>query len=369
MVPKTRIGVVGCGNISSIYLKNAARFENIQVHALADLDLSRAEAQAKAFDIPNILSPRELIEGNEVDVILNLTIPAVHGEVALQALRNGKSVYNEKPIAAALGEAAAMIEIASRNGLRVGCAPDTFLGSAHQCARKLLDDGAIGTPVAAVAFMLSGGVETWHPNPYFFYQPGGGPMFDMGPYYLTALTTLLGPVRRVTGSARISSPRRLIGSMPHKGKLIDVKIPTHIAAVLDFTAGPVATLITSFDIPGQSHLPRIEIYGTTGTLQVPDPNCFEGEVLLNKAGDKEWQSVPSTFGYAENSRGLGLADMSRAIVSGRPHRANGQTAFHVLDIMHAIHDASEKGTHIELQSDMVRPDPLPEKLAFGQVPA
>lgn len=370
MAQKTRIGVVGCGNISTIYLTNAARFENIEIAAVADIDLARAEAQAAKFNIPTVLSPKDLIEGDQVNVILNLTVPAAHAEVALQALSHGKSVYNEKPLAATRQDAAAMVALAREKGLRVGCAPDTFLGASIQNARKLINSGAIGTPVAAVAFMLAGGPERWHPNPYFFYQVGGGPMFDIGPYYLTALTTLLGPVQRVTGSARISTKERPIGSQPHKGKFITVETPSHIAGVLDFASGPVATIITSFDVPGKNHLPNVEIYGTGGTLRVPDPNCFgDEEVMIHVAGEKDWAPVPSPFGYAENSRGIGLADMSRAIVSGRPHRANDSIAYHVLDIMHAIHEASATGAHIPLKTDMVRPDPLPENLSFGQIPA
>jgi len=194
-------------------------------------------------------------------------------------------------------------------------------------------------------------------------------MFDMGPYYLTALTTLFGPVRRVTGSARISAKQRPIGSEPHKGKLIDVEIPTHIAGVLDFASGPVGTILTSFDVPGNNHLPNIEVYGTGGSMRLTDPNNFGGDILLWEAGGKEWTTVPSPFGYAENSRGLGLGDMALAIASGRPHRANGQTASHVLEIMHAIHDASASGAHVELKTDMVRPEPLPEGLEFGKLPA
>jgi len=369
MTQKTRIGLMGCGNISTRYLKNLARFENIEVVAVADLDESRAELQAKAFNIPRVLSPKQLYEDKEVEIVLNLTIPAAHAEVALAALRHGKSVYNEKPLAAGREAAAEIMHVASSNGLRVGCAPDTFLGAGLQTCRKLLDEGAIGTPMAAVAFMMGGGHEGWHPNPFFFYQAGGGPMFDMGPYYLTALTTLLGPVRRVTGSARISSKQRMITSEPHRGKLIDVETPTHIAGVLDFASGPVGTIITSFDVPGGHNLPHIEIYGTGGTLGVPDPNGFGGAVLLKKSGEKDWKEIAANFGYGEDGRGLGLADMAMALRSGRPHRANDRTAYHVLDIMHAIHEASAQGKHIEMNSGMVRPDPLPENLAFGQVPA
>ena len=369
MTKKTRIGIIGCGNISSIYLTNIARFENLETVAVADIQKSHAEAQAEKFGVPNILSVDELLSDDQIDIVLNLTVPAVHGEIALKALRSGKSVYNEKPLTLDRKTALEMIEVAKAKGLRIGCAPDTFLGAGLQNCRKLLDAGAIGKPVAAVAFMLGGGPEGWHPNPFFFYQTGGGPMFDMGPYYLTALTTLLGPVQRVTASAQITTKQRPVGSEPHRGKLIDVQIPTHLAGVLDFASGPVGTIITSFDVPGKHHLPNIEIYGTEGTLRIPDPNNFDGTVLLNKRGETEWQEIPSPFGYSENSRGLGLADMAAAIRSGRHHRANEQTAYHVLDIMHAIHDSSEKGTHIELCTEMSRPEPLPENLTFGQVPA
>ena len=369
MSQATRIGLIGCGNISSIYLTNIARFESLEITAVADINPAAATAQAEKFGVPRVLGVDELLADSQVDIVLNLTIPAVHAEIALKALRAGKSVYIEKPLALDRQSAREMMALAREKGLRIGCAPDTFLGAGLQTCRQLLDSGAIGQPVAAVAFMLGGGPEAWHPNPFFFYQTGAGPMFDMGPYYLTALTTLLGPIRRVTGSARITHPQRPIGSEPHKGKLIDVEVPTHIAAVLDFASGPVGTLITSFDTPGANHLPRIEIYGTEGTLQVPDPNTFDGPVLLNKRGEKEWTEVPLSFGYAENSRGLGLADMAVAIRCGRPHRANDQIAYHVLDTMHAIHEASASGRHIELATEMTRPAPLPENLPFGQVPA
>lgn len=366
---KTRIGIIGCGNISSIYLKNIARFEGIEVTAVADLVATQAAGQAEKFSIPSVLTVDELLASDQVDIVLNLTIPSAHAEIAMKALNAGKSVYNEKPLALDRKSALEMIELAKAKGLRIGCAPDTFLGAGLQTCRSLIDSGIIGKPVAAVAFMLGGGPEAWHPNPFFFYQTGGGPMFDMGPYYLTALTTLLGPVRRVTGSAQITSKQRPIGSEPHRGKFIDVEIPTHIAGVLDFVSGPVATIITSFDVPAGHHLPNMEIYGTEGSLRVPDPNNFEGPVLLKKHGEENWQEVTLPFAYGENSRGLGLADMAAAIRSGRAHRANDQVAFHVLDLMHAIHDSSATGAHIEIKTEMTRPEPLPENLVFGKVPA
>ncbi len=369
MSSKTRIGIIGCGNISSIYLKNAPRFEAIEVAAVADLDADRAAAQAKEYNVPRVLSTEALLADPGIDIVLNLTIPGVHGELAIKALEAGKSVYNEKPLALDRESAAKMLALAREKGLRVGCAPDTFLGAGLQTCRKLIDTGAIGQPIAAVGFMMGAGPEAWHPNPFFFYQKGAGPLFDMGPYYLTALTTLFGPVSRVTSSSQIPFKQRPIGSEPHRGELINVEVPTHVAAVLDFVSGPVATLITSFDIAGKNHLPRIEIYGTEGTLQVPDPNTFEGPVLLNKRGEEAWTEVPITFGYNENSRGVGLADMAVAIQCGRPHRASGEVAFHVLDLMHSIHEASEAGKHLPMASTMSRPEPFPENLPFGQIPA
>ncbi len=248
--------------------------------------------------------------------------------------------------------------MAEANGLRVGGAPDTFLGAGLQTCRQLIDEGRIGTPVGATAFMLGHGPEAWHPDPEFFYKAGGGPMFDMGPYYLTALTALLGPMARLTGSARVSFPERTIGSGAKQGQAIAVDVPTHVSGIIDFAAGAVATVITSFDVWGHE-LPRIEIYGTEGSLSVPDPNTFGGPVRVRHSADKEWQDVPLTHGYAENSRGIGVADMAYAIREGRPHRASGRLAYHVLEAMHGFHDASEQGKHYTMASTVERPAPLP----------
>jgi len=241
---------------------------------------------------------------------------------------------------------------------RVGNAPDTFLGAGLQTCRKLIDDGWIGEPVAATAFMMSPGHERWHPDPAFFYQRGGGPMFDMGPYYLTALVFLLGPVRRVTGSTRITRAQRTITSQPKYGQTIDVQVPTYVTGTLDFARGAIGTIITSFDT-WAAELPRIEIYGAQGTLSVPDPNTFGGPVRVRRAGSSEWSEIPLTHPYTENSRGLGVADMAHAIHSGRAHRASSELAFHVLDIMCAIHDAADQDRHIPLESSCERPAPFP----------
>ena len=239
----------------------------------------------------------------------------------------------------------------------MGCAPDTVLGGGLQTCRKLIDDGAIGTPVAAVAFMPSHGPEAWHPDPEFFYKTGAGPLFDMGPYYLTALITLLGPIERVSAAARISFPERLITSQPHAGKQIAVETPTHVVGLLEFASGAVGTLLTSFDI-WAANLPRIEIYGSAGSLSVPDPNIFGGRVQLWQP-DTKWQDVELTHPYTESLRGLGVADMADAIQSGRPHRANGDLGFHVLDAMHGILEAARDGQRVQLSSQCERPEPMP----------
>ncbi|MCL6519218.1 MAG: Gfo/Idh/MocA family oxidoreductase [Armatimonadetes bacterium] len=360
-----KIGIVGCGNISGIYFQNAKMLEAIEVSACADIIPERAKAKAEEFGC-RAVSVEELLADPEIEIVLNLTIPNAHASVAMAALEAGKSVYNEKPLAITREDGRRMLELAKSKGLLVGCAPDTFMGGGIQTCRKLIDDGWIGEPVAATAFMMCHGHEGWHPDPEFYYKPGGGPMFDMGPYYLTALVNLIGPVRRVTGSARITFPERIIGSEPKRGMVIKVDVPTHVAGIMDFANGAVGTIITSFDV-WAANLPRIEIYGTEGSLCVPDPNIFGGPVRIKRAGEKEWAEVPLSHGYAENSRGLGVADMAYALRSGRAHRASGELAYHVLDIMHAFHDASEKGVHIMLESTCERPSALPLGLPKGKL--
>jgi predicted dehydrogenase len=361
---RTRIGVVGCGSISGIYFKAARTFENLEIVACADRVPERAQAKAQEFGVPRACTVDELLADPAVEIVVNLTIPAAHAEVALAALRAGKHTHGEKPLAVTREDGRRILEAARSAGRRVGCAPDTFLGAGIQTCGKLINDGWIGRPVAATAFMMCRGHESWHPDPEFYYKAGGGPMFDMGPYYLTALVALLGPVRRVTGSARITFAERTITSQPRRGQRVTVEVPTHVAAILDFASGAVGTLITSFDV-WAAELPRIEIYGTEGSLSVPDPNEFGGPVRLRRAGAGPWSEAPLAFGYAENSRGIGVADMANAIRSGRPHRASGDLAYHVLDIMHAVHEASEQGRHIELASTCARPAPLPMGLRHG----
>lgn len=355
---RVRVGVVGCGTISSIYFQNMKEFDALDVVACADIDLARAEARAAEFSVPRACSVEDLLADPNIDIVVNLTIPKAHADVAFAALEAGKSVHNEKPLAVRREDGRRLLQMAAARKLRVGCAPDTFLGGGLQTCRKLIDDGWIGTPVAAVAFMLSHGPESWHPDPDFYYQPGGGPMFDMGPYYLTALVNLIGPIRRVTGSTRVTFPERIITSQPKYGTAIQVNTPTHLAGVLDFANGAIGTLVTSFDVWG-SEVPRIEVFGTEGSLSVPDPNTFGGPVKIRRAGIKEWSEVPLSHGHATNSRGIAVADMAHALRSGRQHRANGQLAFHVLDVMHAIDEAAREERHIHLESTCDRPAALP----------
>ena len=363
-----KMAIIGCGNISSIYLQNCPSWPILDVVACADLDRQRAESQAAKFNIPRAIAVEEVLADPTIELVLNLTIPAAHSTVGLAALRAGKSVYNEKPLAIGRDDAQIMLREARERGLRVGCAPDTFLGGGLQTCRQLIDAGVIGTPVAAMAQMLTCGPDHWHPDPAFLFKHGAGPLFDMGPYYLTALIALFGPIRRVTGSARITFPERAIRSEPKRGEMIAVEAPTHIASVLDFASGPIATLVTSFDVWDQ-YLPSIDIYGAGGTLGVPDPNTFGGPVRLRDASAETGREVAITYSHTENSRSIGVADLAYAIRTGRPHRANGELALHVLDVMHAILEASETGRHVELTSTCDRPAPLPIELPERELDA
>lgn len=364
---KTAVGVIGCGNISGAYFGAGKTFPNLEIVACADLDLARAQAKASEFNIPKACTVKELLKDPAIEIVVNLTIPKAHAEVALAALAAGKHVYGEKPLAVTRKDGAKILAAAKARKLRVGSAPDTFFGGGVQTCRKLIDDGWIGQPVAASAFMTCPGHESWHPQPEFYYDVGGGPMLDMGPYYLTALINLLGPIVRVSGSARTTHAERMITSHPQCGKIMKVKALTHYATVLDFAQGALCSMIMSFDCQA-AQLPRIEIYGTEGTLSVPDPNTFGGPVRFAGKG-RDWMEVPLTHGYTENSRSIGVADMANAIRSGRAHRASGELAFHVLDVMEAAAEASAKGKAVKPGSTCQRPAALPLGLRPGRLDA
>ncbi|MGY0691435.1 Gfo/Idh/MocA family protein [Virgibacillus sp. FSP13] len=361
-----KAGIVGCGNISEIYFKNAKRFDVYDIVACSDLNVDRAKERAKKFNIPKTCSTEELLADSEIDIVINLTVPSVHAMVSLAALEAGKHVYTEKPLAVTRNEGKQILETAEAKGLVVGNAPDTFLGAGMQTCRKLIDDGWIGKPVSATAFMMNHGHENWHPDPGFYYQNGGGPMFDMGPYYLTALISLMGPIKRVTGSTTIAFQERTITSEPKFGEKIQVNTPTQINGVLDFESGAVASIITSFDT-WHHHLPNIEIHGTEGSLVVPDPNTFGGPVFVRRHDQSEWYEVPLTHSFSDNSRGLGVADMAYSILKDQTPRANGTLAFHVLDVMHGFHDASDSNRHYEPVSTCEQPEPLPNGLIHDRL--
>jgi predicted dehydrogenase len=351
-----RIGIIGLGVISSAYLRTLQRLADVDVVAVADLLPDRAEAVAEQYRGVRGIAVDDLLDATDVDLVLNLTIPAAHSEIALAALAAGKHVYSEKPLAATSTEAREVLALADKTGLRVGCAPDTVLGTGVQTARAVVDNGGIGTPFAATAFMTTPGHELWHPDPEFYYQPGGGPLLDMGPYYLTALVTLLGPVRRVVGMSSSPQLTRTIGSGPRAGTVFPVDVPTHVTGVLEHVDGALSTLLMSFDV-WAADLPKIEVYGTTGSVSVPDPNLFDGQVRVSQG--LEWTDVPASAGYREAARGSGVADMARAITAGVPHRAGGELAFHILDVMESLLTAASAGSAVEVGSRCTRPAVVP----------
>ncbi|WP_040951292.1 Gfo/Idh/MocA family protein [Gorillibacterium massiliense] len=364
---KVKVGIVGCGKISGIYMENINKFEILELAACADIDRARAEEQAARYGVPAVCTTEEMLQNPDIEIIINLTIPALHASICLAALHAGKHVYVEKPLAITREEGKQVLALAKEKGLLVGSAPETFFGSGIQTALSLIENGAIGKPVGATAFMMSRGHENWHPDPEFYYALGGGPMFDMGPYYLTALVQLLGPIRRIAGMTGKALEQRTITSEKKYGNKISVQVPTHVAGTLEFEQGAIATLIMSFDIFGGSDLPHIEIYGTEGTLRVPDPNGFGGPVLLRRIGEKDWGEQPLLPGYKENTRGIGPADMAYALQSGRPHRASGELAYHVLEAMWAFHDSSDNGAYHEMISRCNRPASLPLDLTLYEL--
>jgi predicted dehydrogenase len=357
MTEKMNVGVIGCGKISHVYLQAPRTFDILNIVACADIDMERARAQANRYSIPEAVTVEQLLADPKIELVINLTIPKVHAEVGLAVIQAGKSLYTEKPLAISREQADRLLEAAKLQGVRIGCAPDTFLGGGLQTCRQLIDEGAIGEPIAANAFMMNHGMEHWHPDPDFFYQPGAGPLFDMGPYYLTALITLIGPIRQVAGIAKTTFSKRTISSEPKYGNTIAVNTPTHIDGLLDFENGAAGVLVTSFDVWAH-HMPYIEVYGTEGTLNVPNPNTFGGPVLLRRRNESVWQDVSLTHLYTENSRGIGVADMAYALRANRPNRASGEMAYHVLDTMQAMLEASVEGNHRLLASTCTRPEPL-----------
>lgn len=356
---RIKVGFVGCGCISGIYLENLTNtFKEVEIIGVCDLIRERAEEAVKKYNIPKLYEDMyELFDDLEVDIVLNITRPYEHYEVTKQALLHGKHVYSEKPLSPDLKEAYELVALAKEKNLLLGGAPDTFMGSGIQTARHLIDSGFIGTPIGGSAHFISRGPEDWHPDPEAFYKYGGGPMFDMGPYYVTALINLLGGVDTVSGMTNISYPTRPVLNDTKYGNIMDVEVPTYVMGTMRFKNGTIGNIFTTFDVTHCQH-EKLEIYGSEGTLLVPDPNCFDGEVTLLRGRSAEKLSMPRIFGYKENSRGLGLADMAKALTSGRMHRANSMQQLHVVEIMSAFYTSSAQNQTVKIESEFERQMPM-----------
>jgi predicted dehydrogenase len=367
---KTVIGIIGCGNISDAYFLGAARSNLIRVKACADLRLEAAQAKAAKHGVL-AMPVQQLLADPEISIVVNLTVPMTHAGVSQQILNAGKHAYSEKPLAAKFTDGAGLMELSRTRNLRVGCAPDTFLGASHQACRRLIDSGAIGIPVGGSAVVMSHGMESWHPNPEFFFKPGGGPILDVGPYYITQLVNLLGPVRRAVGLGTIGNATRTVTSEPLKGSTINVEVLTTVNGVLEFVNGANISLSASWDVWKHNRASPIEIYGTEGSLLGVDPNFF-GNIPRVCKPNGDWQDVAIAahpFGIANRElrngtmqadyRIVGLIDMAMAIRHSRPHRASGDLALHVLEVLEALEASSRSGQFISIRSRCERPEPVP----------
>lgn len=361
------IGIIGCGNISAAYMKLAPLFKGIEVRACADKNMEAAEVRAGEYGL-RAETVDDLLMADDIDIVVNLTIPAAHYEISKQILEAGKHSYSEKPFVLTLEEGEALSKLAEKKGLRVGSAPDTFLGGAHQLARAAIDEGAVGRVTGGTCHVMSFGMEHWHPNPDFFFQPGGGPILDLGPYYITDLVQFLGPVKAVAAMTGMGRPTRTISNGPRDGEDIPVETPTDIHALLEFDSGAIVTLGASWDVKAHRHK-NIELYGLDGSLYVPDPNFFGGEVIFATPDSEEVleeRGHPFGVNNMEDGRGTpwanyrcaGLADMAHAIDSGRPHRCSLELATHVVEVMTAILKAGESRAWIEMSTTCDRPEAL-----------
>jgi predicted dehydrogenase len=351
-----RVGVLGCGVISRHYAENAKAFDAFELVACADLDTAQAAALADEHGFPAV-SVAELVGDPAIDIVLNLTPPAVHATVIREALAAGKHVYTEKPLATDVDEAVALVDEAERSGLRLACAPDIFLGGPYQTARRLIDAGAIGEPLAVSAAMLVGGQETWHPNPDIFFADGAGPLLDMGPYYVSAIVALLGPVRRVAGFASTRTRERTIEIGPRTGERFTAATPTHTSATMQLESGVTANLVASFEATDQ-YVCDLEIHGTEGALSLPDPNAFAGPLRVRR-GHADWEEVPVASRNGRDARGIGLHELVEAIAAGRPPRASGRFGLHVVEVARGILRSADEGRTIEIESRVDQPEAMP----------
>jgi len=379
-----KVGLIGTGRISDIYLTNCMKFEELDVIACASLDREEASLKAKRFNLPQVLSPEELLSDDEIECVLNLTIPAAHFDISKAALEAGKHVYSEKPFVTSLNKGQQLLDLAAERQLLIGNAPDTFMGGRWQTVRKLIDSGVIGKPSGFTAHVGTHGVERHHPNPDFYYKEGGGPLLDLGPYYLTVLVFLFGPMTRVCGMSNRSTNTRLIENGPRNGEIIDVEIDTHSLSLIEFDCGVIGSMTMSFDI-WESETPRLEIYGSEGSICIPDldpvhgANNFDGPVWFRRRKDSRWEFQPrpidrpeqwlvaeNRYGYNANYRGLGLRDLAQARVENREPRADGKLAFHVLEALIAIEESARAQRFQEISSTVKRPDPMPMDEDFAE---
>jgi predicted dehydrogenase len=355
-----RVGIIGCGNIAPIYARTLKELGWVNLVAVADGVEAKAAEFAKKHTTTAV-SVEAMLNDSSIDAVVNLTPAFAHANVSRQILNAGKSVFSEKPLASTIEEGRALVELAAAKKVRIGCAPDTFLGLGLQAARNAIDRGVIGEPLAANAFMLGFGPEWWHPAPEIFYGEGAGPLFDMGPYYLTALNNLLGGTKSVMASGRIAKVDRVIHSKGRVGDVTKATVPTHVSSILEYEAGPIATLVTSFDVKATRYR-NIEIYGSEATLAVPDPNMFDEPLMIRGILNDDWRSLPLGSPTVPQQRGIGLADMLSAISEGREHRASGAMALHVLDQMCAILQSSNEGRRVAIETPFSRPEPLSRDL-------
>lgn len=347
------VGIIGAGTISNEYLDNLTKFPDVKVHVIGDLFPEVAAAQASKYGIEAHGDVDTVLQHQDVELVVNLTIPSAHVEVATAAIRAGKHVWSEKPFSLDRSSGLQLLKEAENAGLRLGCAPDTFLGAGLQTARRIIERGDIGTPLTALTLMQSPGPESWHPNPSFLFQDGAGPLFDIGPYYLTTLVQTFGSIAKVAALGSKSRTQRVIGSGPRAGETFDVATPTHVSALAEFESGAASQSVLSFDSP----LPRagfVEVTGSEATIAFPDPNMFTGQIRLHRLGSDEWTTIEATG--SEAGRGTGTLEMARAIRNGQPHRAPGTLAYHVLDAMVSINESLESREFVDVDSST---DPLP----------
>ena len=377
-----RVGLIGTGRISDIYLKNIREFSGVEITACGSLNMEESHAKAAVHGVPRVATPDEIIADPDIDAVLNLTVPAAHAGISLAALEAGKHVYSEKPFVTDLAEGRRILDLAGARGLKVGNAPDTFFGGRWQTLRKLLDSGVIGKPHGVSAFVPTSGVERHHPNPDFYYARGGGPLLDLGPYYLAAMVFCLGPVARVAGMGRRRETSRMIENGPRHGQMMPVEVDTHCLSLIEFESGVIGQMMVSFDV-WESETPRLEIYGAEGTLCIPDPdpgdgaNIFQGPVWVRTRetarwtrrprpkAPADWQVVENTHGLNLDARGVGLADLAVAVREGRDPRASGALGLHLCEVMEGMLQSPEQGRFVSIGSTCPRPPMLAETTEPG----